>query len=111
MSCPPLRSEAYTGAKLEAQLQDQALTFLLRSPAANRIDLQTRTVFGSPIYVKYYPEDFGQTAANIGTYLAGFYPDGPEKQLLLSGTFKLVETDYDWTLNSQDKAKAARKTP
>jgi len=105
MGCPPLRSEAYTGAKLDAQLQDQSVKFLLHTPSKNRVDVAKKTVYGSMIYVKYYPEDFGKTDAAIGKYLAGFYPDGPEKQLLLSGDFKLKETDYDWTLNSQAKAK------
>lgn len=105
MGCPPLRSEAYTGAKLEAQLADQARRFLVASPAKNRVDVKTGTVHGSMIYVKYYKEDFGSTDEAIGKYLAQFYPDGPEKQLLLSGRFKLVETHYDWTLNSQEQAK------
>jgi len=108
MGCPPLRSEAYTGARLEAQLQDQTEQFLLRTPSKNRVDVARGIVYGSMIYVKYYREDFGQTDANIGRYLAGFYPDGPEKQLLVSGKFKLVETDYDWTLNSQEKARALK---
>ena len=103
--CPSLRSEAYTGARLEAQLADQASLFLLESPVKNRVDVKAGVVYGSPIYVEYYPEDFGGSPAAIGKYLAGFYPDGPEKQLLLSGRFKLVATAYDWTLNSQAKAK------
>jgi Protein of unknown function, DUF547 len=102
MSCPPLRSEAYTGAKLEGQLADQAQKFLAMS-AKNRIDVKTETVYGSPIFVSYYREDFGSTDAAIGRYLAQFYADGPEKRLLLSGKFKLIATDYDWTLNSQEQ--------
>ena len=111
MGCPPLRSEAYTGAKLEEQLADQASLFLRKTPLKNRVDVKAGIVYGSPIYIKYYPEDFGGSPAAIGKYLAGFYPDGPEKQLLLLGTFKLVVTEYDWTLNSQAKAKvlAAKK--
>ena len=111
MGCPPLRSEAFTGARLEEQLADQASLFLRKTPAKNRVDVKAATVYGSQIYIKYYPEDFGGSPAAIGKYLAGFYPDGPEKQLLLSGTFKLVVTEYDWTLNSQAKAKelAAKK--
>ena len=102
MSCPPLRSEAYTGAKLDGQLTDQARRFL-GTPAKNRIDLRTATVYGSPIFVSYYREDFGSSDKAIGHYLAQFYPDGPEKQLLLSGKYKLIATDYDWTLNSQEQ--------
>ncbi len=104
MSCPPLRSEAYTGAMLDAQLTDQARRFL-RAPAKNRIDLSAATVHGSPIYTSYYREDFGSTDAAIGRYLARFYDEGPEKQLLLSGRFKLAATAYDWTLNSQEQAR------
>ena len=107
MSCPPLRSEAYTGEKLDAQLTDQAKTFLLETPSQNRVDTKTDTVHGSMIYVRYYREDFGNTDAAIGRYLARFYPDGPEKHLLLGGRFRLVATEYDWTLNSREKA--ARK--
>ena len=95
----------YTGADLEAQLADQARLFLLETPVKNRIDLKTATVYGSMIYVKYYREDFGSSDEAIGKYLAGFYPDGPEKRLLLSGRFKLTESDYDWTLNSQANAE------
>jgi hypothetical protein len=46
---------------------------------------------------------FGDQNSTIGRYLAQFYEDGPEKQLLLSGQFKLLPTDYDWTLNSQEQ--------
>jgi hypothetical protein len=105
MSCPPLRSEAYTGPKLESQLADQARRFLIDTPSANRIDVKSGTVYGSMIYVSYYREDFGSTDGAIGIYLARFYPDGPEKRLLLSGRFKLVGTHYDWTLNSQEQAR------
>ena len=80
MGCPPLRSEAFTGARLEEQLADQASLFLRKTPAKNRVDVKAATVYGSQIYIKYYPEDFGGSPAAIGKYLAGFYPDGPEKQ-------------------------------
>jgi len=58
--------------------------------------------------VSCYREDFGATDGAIGRYLASFYPDGPKKQLLLGGRFRLVATDYDWTLNSQENAAKKR---
>jgi hypothetical protein len=109
MGCPPLRSEAYTGARLEAQLAEQARIFLRESPAKNRVEMAEGAVYGSPILIEWYPEDFGGTPAAIGSYLAGFYPEGPERTLLRSGAFRLVATDYDWTLNSREKARAGRK--
>ena len=106
MGCPPLRNEAYTGGRLDAQLQDQAITFLLNSADKNRVDAAAGVVYASPIYASWYREDFGSTDAAIGRYLAGFHPLGPEKTLLLSGRFRFVQTEYDWTLNSQEKARA-----
>lgn len=101
ISCPPLRSEAYTGAKLHAQLDDQAKLFLLESPAKNRVDLETGTLYVSMIF-SWYKEDFGTSDAAIAAFVARFYPEGPEKQLLVSGNAKIATTAYDWTLNSQE---------
>ncbi len=103
MGCPPLRSDAYTGAQLDAQLDDQARKFLLHSPSKNRVDAANRTVYLSPIFVEFrdYIKDFGGSESAVGRYIARFYPAGPEKSLLESGDFKVVKTNYDWTLNSQ----------
>jgi hypothetical protein len=100
--CPPLRSEAYTGARLEAQLDDQARVFLLRSPAKNRVEVASRTVYASEIFrFRDYAKDFGGSREAIGRYIARFHPDGPAKQLLLSGDFRLSYTPYDWSLNAR----------
>ena len=107
VGCPPLRSEAYTGARLNEQLDDQARAFLLRSPEKNRVDLSRRTLYVSKIF-GYYKEDFGGDHRAIGRYIARFHPEGPEKNLLLSGEFMLEETEYDWTLNGQEKAPTRR---
>jgi hypothetical protein len=93
-SCPPLRSEAYTGATLEAQLEDQARTFIARTPSANRVDVPARTVYLSPIF-GWYKADF----PDLGPFLARYFPAGPERALLESGQFKTIETEYDWSLN------------
>ena len=100
LSCPPLRSEAYTGDALFNQLQDQARIFLLQSPAKNRVDVPARTVYASRIF-DYYKEDFGGTDAAIGRYLAGFHPPGPARSLLETGSFRLEFTEYDWSLNKR----------
>lgn len=107
MSCPPLRSEAYTGARLDAQLQEQAVVFLTQSPKKNHVDLAKGIYSASPIMSKYYREDFGRDDAAIALYLSRFYPDGPAKQFLSGGKAKLEATEYDWTLNSQEKAARA----
>jgi len=102
MGCPPLRSEAYTGARMEEQLDDQARLFLARTPSKNRVDLANRTLYASQIFqFRDYEKDFGGTPRAIGRYIARYLPDGPEKRLLESGDFRIRYTDYDWSLNKQ----------
>lgn len=110
MGCPPLRSEAYVAARLEAQLDDQARAFLLRSPAKNRVDVSRRRVYLSPIFIGFrdYIQDFGGSPAAVGRWVARYFPPGPERQLLESGRFEVEETHYDWTLNSQANARRGR---
>jgi hypothetical protein len=55
MGCPPLRSEAYVGSRLDAQLDDQARIFVLQSPSKNRVDVATRSGITSTISVALPP--------------------------------------------------------
>jgi hypothetical protein len=106
VSCPPLRREAYTGDRLDAQLEEQARRFL-GDYGKNRVDALSGTVFVSPIFV-WYRDDFGGSNQALGRYLARFWPQGPERDLLLSGRFRLRETEYDWRLNSVAKEAGPR---
>lgn len=109
MGCPPLRSEAFTAARLEQQLDDQGAIFIARSPVKNRVDVAARTFYHSMIF-GYYKADFGGSVSSAGKYAARWFPAGsPERTLLESGNFKAVETEYDWTLNSQAQAARLRK--
>ena len=102
IGCPPLRSESYTGARVDAQLQDQAIMFLTKSPAKNRVDVATRTLYRSQVFsFSDYMKDFGGSETAVGRFIAKFYPAGPERALLESGEFTAVKTEYDWSLNSQ----------
>lgn len=78
----PLRNEAYTGSKLDDQLEDQARKFIRESPKKNRVDTARYTVYASPILTKYR-EDFGATPSALGLFLAQYYPEGsPERKVL-----------------------------
>jgi hypothetical protein len=105
MSAPPLRSEAYTGSRLDEQLEDQAKKFLLESPDKNRVDVRNSVVYASMIF-EWHKRDFGTEDNAIGRFMAKFHPPGPAKRLLESGSFLLEKMDFDWTLNSQEKARA-----
>jgi hypothetical protein len=109
MGCPPLRSEAYTGARLDEQLEDQGRRFLRESPAKNRVDLGRKAVYASQVFkFRDYERDFGGSKAAVAKFIARWYPPGPERELLESGAWEKWEyTDYDWTLNSQEKARVS----
>ena len=97
MGCPPLRSEAFTADRVDAQLDDQARRFLAQR-AKNRVDVPSGTVYGSPIFT-WYREDFGGTLEGVGAFWARYVPAGPEQELLRSGKFRWVDTEYDWRIN------------
>ncbi len=102
LGCPPLRSEAYRGDLLDAQLDDQARHFLLMTPMSNRVDASARRVVLSPIF-DWFKEDFGGSPDAIGRFVARYFPPGSERSLLESGRFVLTFSEYDWRLNAQRK--------
>ena len=77
---PKLRSEAYTGAKLDEQLEDQARVFL-HDTAKNRLDMAQNVLYISPVIARYR-DDFGTSNNALGRFLADYYT-GPERQMLL----------------------------
>jgi hypothetical protein len=96
--CPPLRSEAYVGARLEEQLVDQAKQFLGES-TKNRIAASERVVYLSPIF-KWFGSDFEKKS---GLVLAALKPYWPGKPPVGYEEFKIRYSDYDWLLNEQSK--------
>ena len=98
LGCPPLRSEAYRGEELDAQLDDQAARFLTESPSKNRVDTVEGVVYLSRIF-DWYRGDFSPGSQDLGRFLARYHPPGPERELLESGRFDVKFTDYDWSLN------------
>lgn len=116
MSSPPLRSEAYHGAQLEAQLEDQGRRFLRESPAANRLE-KVRQEQGqrspmlvlSPIFT-HYRADFGITRADRSRFLAHWF-DQSDSTMFQTGRYNSVESTFDWTLNSQARWAAPARKP
>ena len=96
ISCPRLRSEAYTGARLEAQLEEQA-RFVHRS--ARYVQLEGQMLRLTPLY-DWYAGDFEQAAGSVLEAVARYRPD--VKTLLGEGRPVRVQFfDYSWKLNSQ----------
>ena len=99
VSCPPLRSEAFTAERLDMQLDDQCRVFLAQDEK-NRFDAATRTAWLSPIF-KWYRRDFGETDAGLLRALAPFVGDPAVRAALGSdaGAWRIEHTRYDWDLN------------
>lgn len=108
IGCPALRTEAYDGARLEAQLEQQAQRFL-SDRSRNRVaqgQLQVSAIF------KWYRADFEQGwrgARSLGAFLA-LYADAlalspSQAQALREQRMPIQFLDYDWRLNGKITTK------
>ena len=100
MSCPPLRAEAFEGARLNEQLEDQTRTFLRERQTENRLDLGNNVIHLSPIF-DWYREDFGKTDAAILRFVAPYFDGAGAKNAFSESRLKIEFTTYDWSLNLQ----------
>ncbi len=98
-SCPPLRAEAYTGDRLDAQLDDQAHRFL-HNPAKNRVPADDETIRLSKIF-DWFGDDFGDDDAARQAFLASYF-DGNVRAKLEQGAYDVAFLDYDWSLNDSN---------
>jgi hypothetical protein len=94
--CPPLRAEAYVGARLDAQLDDQMRRvhgdrrWIRYEPGAERIEL-------TALY-EWYAGDFEQVAPSVLDYVARYRDDLAGD--LAGGHVPAVRyLEYDWSLN------------
>lgn len=97
-SCPTLRSEAYRGAQLEQQLDEQARRFLAE-PTKNRFDGNTRILKLSAIF-NWFHEDFERDAGSIAAFVTRFAPT-PMAAVARAADVRIEYLDYDWSLNGR----------
>jgi len=98
VGCPALRAEAYTAARLDAQLADATRRFLADRTRNRFRDgrLEVSSLF------TWYGKDF-DAVGGLRVFLADQgealgLTDG-QRQSLRDGSLKLVFLDYDWRLN------------
>jgi len=95
VGCPMLREEAYVGARLERQLEEQAARFLA-DRTRNRLAggrLEVSKIFD------WYKEDFEPRAAYFARYAKALADDAAGQALVVSGNAPFSFLDYDWALN------------
>ncbi|MBE7383350.1 MAG: DUF547 domain-containing protein [Leptolyngbya sp. SIO1E4] len=110
ISCPPLRTEPFTGESLDAQLDDQVEKFLAK-PDGLRIDQAEGKVYLSTIFewfgedwIPTYGTDEGFTGSASERAVLNFisnYVSEEEKAYLMAGDYQVSYINYDWSLNSQ----------
>lgn len=93
LGCPVLREEPYTGAALDAQLDDQARRFLA-TPSKFRLDREKGVAYFSPIF-KWFKEDFKPSPA---AFMMRFV-SAEDRAFLEAGKFRTEWLDYEWALN------------
>jgi len=98
LGCPPLRNEAYTGARLEEQLRSQSLRvhgdarWLRHEANSEQIELT--------LLYSWYGNDFEQVAESVIEHAARF--SAPLATTLKGGGAPAITwLPYDWALNRQ----------
>lgn len=91
--CPVLISEAYTGDKLESQLEGATKTFL-SIPDKNKIDDDNEVIVISPIF-DWFADDFKGKSGSVVAFIAPYYSKNPEDLK----SYQIKYTNYDWSLN------------
>lgn len=99
IGCPPLRAEAYTGAKIEEQLADQA-RYVHAHDRWFRFDSVTGVLRLTKLY-DWYGDDFKQIGGSALAYAAKY---SKELQTALDAkkSPQLEWLDYDWRLNIRE---------
>jgi len=98
-SCPPLRAEAYVGARLEAQLADQARR-VHSDGRWLRFDPASGTLHLTRLY-DWYGSDFLQAAPSVEEYVAA-HELSVRAALGAGQKLKVGWLPYDWSLNRRE---------
>ncbi len=96
--CPPLRAEAYTGARLESQLLEQA-RIVHSDERWLRFDPSTRELLLTELY-NWYGSDFRQVAGSVPEYVALHAPK-VHAALDAGRHVEVLWIPYDWSLNEK----------
>jgi hypothetical protein len=101
VSCPPIRAEAFVGARVGEQLDDQARRFLNDPRRGVQIETQANgVVIHVTKVMDWFAEDFKKWGGGQVAFIRKYLP--PDKQKLIDaakGNVKLDFYSYDWTLN------------
>ena len=92
-SCPPIRPEAFTGAKLDAQLDDQARRFLSGPFGARFTREGSELTMTVTKIMDWFGEDFEKWSGGKVNFVRRYVNVPPSKEV------KIEYDEYDWALN------------
>ena len=99
-SCPPIRTEAFTGAKVDAQLDDQVRRFLAGPLGARFGRKGDELIVHLTKIMDWFGDDFEKWGGGRLAFVRRYVT--PDKQRLITSAGSNVEIeydDYDWALN------------
>lgn len=97
VSCPFLRSEAYTANSLNSQLDNQGEQFLA-DPFRNRFNEKENHLYLSKIF-DWFSDDFKRDMGNVKEFVKKYLPKAVQSKI--NDNTKIDYIDYDWSLNNK----------
>jgi hypothetical protein len=96
-SCPPIRPEAFVGARVDAQLDDQARRFLSTHVRYER-DGSELTLHTTKI-MDWFGDDFDQWGGGRAAFIRKYVAADKQKLIAQAKSIDIEYDDYDWALN------------
>jgi hypothetical protein len=98
-SCPAIRMEAFTGEKLDAQLDEQARAFL-NGPHGARFKRDGDTlVITTTKIIDWFSDDFEKWGGGKTAFIRRYVPADKQRMIDQAKEIELEFDDYDWKLN------------
>ena len=98
-SCPPIRPEPFVGSKVDAQLDDQARSFL-SGPHGARVESEgnTATIHTTKI-MDWFKDDFESWGGGSVAFLKKYLPPAQVATIDRASKVRIEYDDYSWDLN------------
>lgn len=107
IGCPRLLAEAYTAEQLDAQLTTNSQAFFANSANFQYIPNQRKFQLSS--IMEWFGGDFGSDQTSQLSKIAPYLPTREAQDAAMAGSVTVSYLEYDWGLNDQAKATAARR--
>lgn len=100
-SCPPMRQEAFTGASVDKQLDDQTTRFINANTHIDRRG-EKATVTVTKI-MDWFDDDFEDWGGGHEVFIRKYLRGDAGRRLSGVGSVSIKYADYDWSLNDWKK--------